>query len=59
MPVILRKETERQWIDDDIQHEKLLSLLSPCPAHLMRMYEVFQRVNRTSKDSPEIIKSIH
>jgi len=20
MPVILRKETERQWIDDDIQH---------------------------------------
>jgi putative SOS response-associated peptidase YedK len=58
MPVILRQETERQWIEDDITQEKLLKLLVSYPANLMRMYEISTRVNRTTEDSPEIIKPV-
>jgi len=58
MPVILRKETERQWIDYDITQEKLFKLLASYPANLMQMYEISTRVNRTTEDSPEIIKPV-
>jgi putative SOS response-associated peptidase YedK len=58
MPVILRKETERQWLADDLPPEHVLSLLSPYPAHGMRMYEVSPRVNRTANDAPELITPV-
>ncbi|HKA53430.1 MAG TPA: SOS response-associated peptidase [Candidatus Binatia bacterium] len=58
MPVILKKDAERRWIENDITQEKLLSLLYPYPEQLMQMYEISTRVNRTSEDSPEIIKPI-
>jgi putative SOS response-associated peptidase YedK len=58
MPVILRKEAEKQWIDYDITDEKLLKLLDSCPANLMQMYEISPRVNRATEDSPEIIKPV-
>jgi putative SOS response-associated peptidase YedK len=58
MPVILRKESEKRWIKTDITQEKLLSLLYPYPDSLMEMYEVSTRVNRTTEDSPEIIKPV-
>ena len=58
MLVILRKETERRWIDNDITNEKLFSLLYPYPDNLMQMYEISTQVNRTTEDSPEIIKPV-
>ena len=58
MPVILRKETERRWIDNDTTDERLLKLLDSYPANLMQMYEISPRVNRTSEDSPELIKPV-
>jgi putative SOS response-associated peptidase YedK len=58
MPVILRKEAEKQWIDYDITDERLLKLLDSYPATLMQMYEISPRVNRATEDSPEIIKPV-
>jgi len=58
MPVILRKETERQWIDAALPEDKLLKLLDSYPATLLQMYEISPRVNRTTEDSPEIIKPV-
>src|SRR5215813_3449599 len=58
MPVILRKETERQWINSDIPEDKLLQLLNAYPANLMQMYEISPQVNRTTEDSPELIKPV-
>ena len=40
MPVILKKDAERRWIENDITQEKLLSLLHPFPPTLMKMYEI-------------------
>jgi putative SOS response-associated peptidase YedK len=58
MPVILRQETERHWIDAALPEAKLLQLLNSYPATLMRMYEISPRVNRTTEDSPELIKPV-
>jgi putative SOS response-associated peptidase YedK len=58
MPVILKKEVEKTWIDYDIATEKLYALLHPYPESLMQMYEMSTRVNRTTEDSPELIKPV-
>jgi len=58
MPVMLRQESEMHWIDNDITNEKLFSLLYPYPDNLMQMYEISTQVNRTTEDSPEIIKPV-
>jgi putative SOS response-associated peptidase YedK len=58
MPVILRKQSERQWINADMPEGKLLQLLDTYPASLLQMYEVSPRVNRTLEDSPELIKPV-
>jgi putative SOS response-associated peptidase YedK len=58
MPLILKKEDEKKWIDYDITNEKLFSLLHPFPPNLMQMYEISMKVNRTTEDSPELIKPI-
>lgn len=58
MPVILRKEAEKTWLDYDITQEKLSALLYPYPEMLMQMYEVSTWVNRATEDSPEIIKPV-
>jgi putative SOS response-associated peptidase YedK len=58
MPVILRPETERQWIENETTAERLLQLLSSYPANLLQRYEISPRVNRTTEDSPELIKPV-
>jgi putative SOS response-associated peptidase YedK len=58
MPVILKKEAEKTWIYYDITTEKLYALLHPYPESLMQMYEISTRVNRTTEDSPELIKPV-
>jgi len=58
MPVILRKDTERYWIDSALPEEKVLPLLESYPATLLQMYEISPRVNRTTEDAPELIKPV-
>jgi putative SOS response-associated peptidase YedK len=58
MPVILRKETERQWSNSAIPEDKVVQLLDAYPANLLWIYEIAPRVNRTTEDSPELIKPV-
>ena len=50
MPVILPKELESFWLDDEVQDPFALGdILSPYPAQVMQAYEVSSLVNRPSK----------
>ena len=56
MPVILSRDAEPLWLDDDLRDPGLLgNLLSPYPADLMEAYRVSALVNRPSNDGPEVI----
>ena len=56
MPVILPREMEDFWLDEDVQDAgALCSVLAPYPAGAMDMYEVSSLVNRPSNDVPEVI----
>ena len=56
MPVILPREMESFWLDEDVQDAgALCSVLAPYPAGAMDMYEVSSLVNRPSNDVPEVI----
>ena len=53
MPVILPKELESSWLDDEVQDPLSLGdIFIPYPAEAMRAYEVSSLVNRPSNDGP-------
>ena len=55
MPVILPKELESFWLDDEVQDPLALGdILSPYPAEAMDAYEVSSLVNRPSNEGPEV-----
>ena len=55
MPVILPKDLESLWLDDEVQDPFALSdVLSPYPAQAMEAYEVSSLVNRPSNEGPEV-----
>jgi putative SOS response-associated peptidase YedK len=55
MPVILPKELESFWLDDEVQDPFALGdILSPSPAEAMQAYEVSSLVNRPSNEGPEV-----
>ena len=56
MPVLLQREDERVWLEENTQPERALSVLRPYPAKLMQMYEVSPRVNRATEDQPDLIE---
>ena len=59
MPVILRKELEKEWLNPDItEPDKLLPLLTPYPSELMKAYPVSTLVNKPMNDNPDLIKRI-
>lgn len=56
MPVILTKENEKLWIDQDLKDQELLkSLLKPYPEYLMEAYEVSSVVNSPKVDDERCI----
>jgi len=57
MPVILRKEDEKKWLEKTDQNE-LLKLLKPFEDKLMDAYPISELVNSPINNSPEIIKKI-
>ncbi len=54
MPVILRKEDERNWLSATGEKE-LLGMLKPYPAEEMSCYPVSKQVNSPANDNPEVI----
>ena len=55
MPVILPKELESFWLDDEVQDPLALAdILSPYSAEAMQAYAVSSLVNRPSNESPEV-----
>ncbi|MFS0865138.1 SOS response-associated peptidase [Fredinandcohnia sp. 179-A 10B2 NHS] len=59
MPVILKKEDEKTWLNPAIQVSPEISkLLKPLPAHLMEAYEVSSLVNSPRNNSPNLIQEI-
>jgi hypothetical protein len=55
MPVILRAEAERVWLDPTIAKEHALSLLEPYPAELMVALPASTRVNSVRNDDPGLL----
>ncbi|MBT2757177.1 SOS response-associated peptidase [Mesobacillus foraminis] len=59
MPVILRPEDEKVWLDPSIQDPHLLDpLLRPLDPELMEAYEVGPAVNSPKNNSAELIQRI-
>lgn len=59
MPVILRQEDEKKWLDPTITDFKYLNgLLKPYPAELMEAYEVSSLVNSPRNNSPNLIQEL-
>lgn len=58
MPVILDKETERQWIDIELSKDAALNLLVPCPSDYLNAYTIGDLVNKKTLDrnSPDVIR---
>jgi putative SOS response-associated peptidase YedK len=55
MPVILTKETEKIWLDNHSEEEKLKNLFSPFSAKSMLSYTVSPLVNSVKNDQPSVI----
>jgi len=56
MPVILRQESERLWLNNEIYQSNVLSnMLKPFPSDSMEAYPVSTFVNSTKNDTPECI----
>ncbi|MFP7296569.1 SOS response-associated peptidase [Neobacillus niacini] len=59
MPVILKHEDEKYWLDPSIQEtNRLQHLLKPLDHHLMEAYEVSTLVNSPKNNSIELIQKI-
>jgi putative SOS response-associated peptidase YedK len=59
MPVILRRDDEKLWLDRKITDlSVILPLLKPYPASQMEAYPVSTRVNKPVVDTPELIEAV-
>ncbi len=58
MPVILSPETERDWLDPEVDVADLLPLLTPFAGESMSVYPVSTRLNSPGNDDPSLIARI-
>ena len=58
MPVILPREHEAIWLDNDADQGIWLDMLRPYPAELMTAYPVSKRVNYVGNDDQEVVQSV-
>lgn len=56
MPVILRREQEKKWLDKYSTEDELAKMLTTYPAELMQSYTVSPLVNSVLNDSPSILR---
>jgi putative SOS response-associated peptidase YedK len=55
MPVILTKETEKVWLDDQLTTEAHREILQPCDPQDVLAYRVSTKVNSVRNDNPDLI----
>jgi putative SOS response-associated peptidase YedK len=59
MPVILRKDSESEWLNPDTAPEQALELLAHnIPAGAMEAYPVSKNVNRPTYDKADLLQPI-
>jgi putative SOS response-associated peptidase YedK len=56
MPVILRRDQEKKWLDSYSSTDELISLLQPFSAESMLSFTVSPLVNSVQNDSPGVIR---
>lgn len=56
MPVILKRDQEKKWLDKYTSEEDLSKMLTTYPAELMQSYTVSPLVNSVLNDSPSILR---
>ena len=55
MPVILKPEDEKKWLNLTTSQEELDQLMIPFPAEEMNLYKISTLVNSPANDTPEIL----
>jgi len=58
MPVMLEKDKERDWLNNEIEIPELQDMLKPYNSELMRVYPVSARVNSPGNDARELLEEI-
>ncbi len=58
MPVVLRREDEGIWLDNEAGPETWQSVLRPYPSELMTIYPVSRGVNSPRVDNPTLIEPL-
>lgn len=56
MPAMLMPEQESLWLDDTLNPEELLNMISPYPDDLLKVYPVSDRVNKVGNNDPSLIE---
>lgn len=61
MPVVLRAEDEKKWLDLSLPEDVTLEMLKPCPSDSLKAHTVSPLINdrNASKNTPEIIKEYY
>ena len=57
--ILLDKEQEKNWLDDDIPPEDLLDMLQPPPDEIMEAYTVPKRVGNVRENDAGLIERYH
>ncbi len=55
MPVILKKETERDWLKEGLENVDIQSFMKPYDSNEMEYYLVSNELNNVENDFPELI----
>jgi putative SOS response-associated peptidase YedK len=58
MPVILEKDHETLWLDQNVEIREILSMLRPAPSQDLKAYRVSSMVNRGTVDAPKIVAPV-
>ena len=55
MPVILTEESEKKWLNDDLDTSEHRALLKPYESEALKTYQVSTMVNSAKNDTPDLI----
>ena len=58
MPVLLHREDEAKWLDNNTSESDIAALLKSFPESEMKAYPVSELVNSPKNDSPEVIDPV-
>lgn len=58
MPVILSKEAEAAWLNQNTDLFTLKGLLIPYPSELMESYEISTMINNPRNDNPDVLQPL-